>query len=229
MRSRRFSATTLVVRRVAATTVRAATFAVCAATTLRAQDTEPDRLAKLDQNCRITIQILIDSAEVAGLPARALRSIALEGVSKKADCKAIIAADRQELALLRTARATLGPVDPEELTAAAAVLRAGAKPAQLASFRVRQKGRSDLQAFTIWADLITRGVPSEDASSAITKLWEDGADDATFVSLWNNVQSDILRGLNPGTALQNRIRETPGRPPATKGPPEGQQENERSE
>ena len=229
MRSRRFPATALMVQRAAAMTVRAATFAVCAATALRAQDTEPDRLAKLDQNCRITIQVLIDSAEVAGLPSRALRSIALEGVAKKADCKAIISADRQELALLRTARSTLGPVDPEELTAAAALLRAGAKPAQLASFRVRQKGRSDLQAFTIWADLITRGVPSEDASSAITKLWEDGADDATFVSLWNNVQSDILRGLNPGTALQNRIRETPGRPPATKGPPEGQQENERSE
>lgn len=229
MRSRRFSATILVVRRVAAMTARAATFAVCAATTLRAQDTEPDRLAKLDQNSRITIQILLDSAEAAGLPARALRSIALEGVSKKADSRAIVSAVRQEFTLLRTARSTLGPVDPEELTAAAALLRAGAKPAQLASFRVRQKGRSDLQAFTIWADLITRGVPSEDASSAITKLWEDGADDATFVSLWNNVQSDILRGLNPGTALQNRIRETPGRPPATKGPPEGQQENERSE
>ena len=133
MRSRQFSATTLVVRRVAAMTVRAATFAVCAATTLRAQDTEPDRLAKLDQNCRITIQILIDSAEVAGLPARALRSIALEGVSKKADCKAIIAADRQELALLRTARSTLGPVDPEELTAAAAAARFSRTPARVSS------------------------------------------------------------------------------------------------
>lgn len=228
MRFRRFPAAS-VVRSTAAVTLRGAALALCAATMLRAQDTEPDRLAKLDQNCRITIQILIDSAEVAGLPARALRSIALEGVSKKADCKAIIAADRQELALLRTARSTLGGVDAEELTAAAALLRAGAKPAQLAAFRIRQKGRSDLQAFTIWADLITRGVPSEDASSAITKLWEDGADDATFLSLWNNVQSDILRGLNPGTALQNRIRETPGRPPASKGPPEGQQENERSE
>lgn len=227
--SRRLPATALIVRRAAAMTLRAAVLAVCAAATLHAQDIEPDRFAKLDPTSRFTIQVLLDSAEAAGLPARALRSVALEGVSKKADAKAIVAAVRQEFALLRTARSMLGGVDAEELTAAAAVLRAGAKPAQLEKFRVRQKGRSDLQAFTIWADLIWRGVPSEDASSAITKLWEDGADDATFYSLWNNVQSDILRGLNPGTALQNRIRETPGRPPASKGPPEGQQENERSE
>ena len=112
------------------------------------------------------------------------------------------------------------------MIAAAAVLEAGAKPAQLAVFRVRHKDRNDLAAFTYWADLITRGVPSEDASSAITKLWQDGADDVTFYSLWKSVQSDILQGLNPGAALQNRIRESPGRGPTSKTPPEGPQESE---
>jgi cold shock CspA family protein len=120
-------------------------------------------------------------------------------------------------------------VSEEELAAAAAVLEAGAKPSQLAAFRVRQKGRSDLEAFTDWADLLTRGVPRDDASSAITKLWQDGADDATFHNLWRSVQTDILQGLNPGTALQNRVRETPGGPAARKiTPPEGQQENQSS-
>lgn len=229
-RSRRSPLPALAIRRAATHTVRAALLVLGAAMTLRAQDTEPDRLAKLDANSRYTIRVLMDSADMAGLPSSALRSIALEGISKKAESRAIVVAVRQELANLRTARATLGPVDPAEMTAAAALLWAGAKPAQLEKFRIRQRGRSDLQAFTIWADLISRGVPSEDASSAITKLWEDGADDATFLSLWNNVQSDILRGLNPGAALQARIRETPGRPPTAKGPPpEGQQENQRSE
>jgi len=220
-------------RRFTLRTIRAAVLVLGASVTVRtlpAQETEPDRLAKLDANTRFTVHVLMDSAEMAGLPSSALRSIALQGISLKADSKTIVAAARQELANLRTARATLGPVEPEELTAAAALLHAGAKPGQLEKFRVRQRGRSDLQAFTIWADLITRGVPSEDASSAITKLWDDGADDATFLSLWNNVQSDILRGLNPGAALQARVRETPGRPPTAKGqPPEGQQENTRSE
>lgn len=192
-----------------------------------AQDLDP--LAKLDANSKFAVQLLIDSAKTAGLPTRPLMSTALEGIAMKVDGKRIVAAVRRQLGYLETSRTVLGRVDSEELAAAASVLEAGAKPAALAAFRTRQAGRSDLEAFTIWADLITRGVPKDDASSAITKLWQDGADDATFHSLWNNVQSDILQGLNPGTALQNRIRETPGRaPPGPGKPPEGQQENERS-
>jgi hypothetical protein len=153
-----------------------------------------------------------------------LRLKAYEGIAKKADGRQIVAAVRRELIALRVARAQLGDVDDDELAAGAAVIEAGAKPTQLTVFRARIKNRSDLQAFTTWASLMFRGVPAEDASSAISKLWQDGADDATFVSLWNNVQSDILRGLNPGTALQNRIREAPssGRAPPSK-PPEGQE------
>jgi len=203
--------------------------AVAAPTLLSAQDAEPDRLARLDISSKYAIQLLIDSANTEGLPSRALRSKAYEGIAKKADGRQIVAAVRRELIALRVARTQLGDVDDDELMAAAAVIEAGAKPAQLSTFRPRVKNRSDLQAFTIWASLIWRGVPTEDASSAISKLWQDGADDATFVSLWNNVQSDILRGLNPGTALQNRIREAPGRAPPSKGPPpEGQQEREGS-
>jgi hypothetical protein len=189
---------------------------------LRAQDAAP--LGKLDQTTRFTIDVLMDSAVAENLPTRPLFSKALEGISRKADSRRIIDAVRKQLTYLRTARATLGAVDDEELTAAAAVLEAGARPAELVSFRARRPGRSDLEAFTIWADFLARGVPRDEASSAITSLWLAGADDATFHSLWNNVQSDILQGLTPGTALQNRIRESPGRPPTTSGkPPNGQE------
>lgn len=187
---------------------------------------EPDPLLKLDPNSRFAVELMLDSAKAAGLPTRPLMSRALEGITKKADGKRIADAVRKELGYLRTARSVLGGVPDDELIAAAAVLEAGAKPAQLAVFRTRHKDRNDLAAFTYWADLITRGVPPEDASSAITKLWQEGADDATFYSLWKSVQSDILQGLNPGAALQNRIRETPGRAPSSKTPPEGPQELE---
>jgi hypothetical protein len=208
----------------------AAALALAVAVPLRAQDTEPDRLSRLDVGSRYAIELLVDSANSEGLPVRPLRLKAYEGISKKADSRQIVAAVRRELLALRVGRAQLGDVDDEELEAAAAVVEAGAKPAQLRQFRTRVNNRSDLQALTIWAALMARGVPTEDASSAISNLWRDGADDATFVSLYNSVQSDILRGLNPGTALQNRIRETPGRAPPNKGtPPEGQQESERSE
>jgi len=169
---------------------------------------------------------MIDSAKAEGIPTRPLLSRALEGINRKADNKKIVDAVRKQLGLLRGARSVLGGVAEDELIAAAAVLEAGAEPAQLAGFRVRHKERNDLAAFTYWADLITRGVPSEDASSAITKLWQDCADDATFYSLWKSVQSDILQGLNPGAALQNRIRESPGRAPSNKTPPDGPQEKQ---
>jgi len=189
----------------------------------------PDPLDKLESNNRFAYDLLIDSARTAGLPTEPLRQIANQGIAKKAEGRKIVEAVRKELGLLRTARETLGPVDEQELTAAAAVLNVGAKPTQLAAFRARKKGRNDLEAFIVWADFLQRSVPNEEAYTAITKLWQDGADDDTFHSLWTNVQADISQGLNPGTALQNRIREAPGRAsPVTVKPPEGPQENQSS-
>lgn len=190
--------------------------------TLPAVAQDPDPLAKLDGPNRFAVELLIDSAAVAGLPSNSLRLMALQGIASHADGRQIVQAVRKQLNLLRTARDVLGAVDDQELTAGASVLSAGAKPVQLAAFRPRKKGRNDLEAFVVWADFLWRKVPSEEAFSAITKLWQDGADDDTFHSLWTNVQSDISQGLNPGTALQNRIRETPGRAsPVTVKPPEG--------
>ena len=200
--------------------------ALCLLSARIATTQEPDPLLKLDPSSRFAVDLMLDSATAEHLPTRPLSSRALEGITRKADGKRIVDAVRKELGYLRTARAVLGGVPDDELSAAAAVVEAGAKPAQLAAFRTRHKDRNDLAAFTYWADLITRGVPAEDASSAITKLWQDGADDATFYSLWKSVQSDILQGLNPGAALQNRIRETPGRAPSSKTPPDGPQESQ---
>ena len=203
------------------TLARAGALLVLSALPLAAQ--EPDPLAKLEPKDRFVIELMIDSANMAGLPSNPLRLMALEGIAKRADGRTIVAAVRKQLVLLRTAREALGPVDEQELTAGASVLNAGAKPAQLQTFRPRKKGRSDLEAFVVWADFLQRYVPNDEAFTAISKLWQDGADDDTFHSLWTNVKSDISQGLNPGTALQNRIRETPGRPsPGTPvKPPEG--------
>ncbi len=198
---------------------RAGTLMLFSALPLVAQG-ESDPLGRLETKDRFAIDLMIDSANMAGLPSNPLRLMALQGIAKRADGRKIVEAVRKQLNFLRAARTVLGPVDDQELTAGASVLSAGAKPAQLEAFRARKKGRSDLQAFVVWTDFLERKVPSEDAFSAITKLWQDGADDETFYSLWTNVQSDISQGLNPGTALQNRIRETPGRPSTVK-PPEG--------
>ncbi len=193
------------------------------ASTLSAQDGDP--LSKLDTNNRYAFDLILDSASAAGIPTRPLISKALEGIAKKVDNKKIVDVVRLLFVRLKTVHSVLGGVDEQELYAGATLLEAGAKPAQLELFRPRQKGRTDITAFIVWTDFLQRGIPNEEASSAISKLWRDGVDDATFQSLWTNVKGDISQGLNPGTALQNRIRETPGRasPQAPGKPPEGQE------
>jgi hypothetical protein len=181
-----------------------------------------DAIFKLDPASRNVVDLVMDSAMAVGLPTKSIYSRALEGIAKKASNRQIVDAVRRRLVSLRAARVRLGAVSDDELEAAASVLEAGAKPEELERFRARPQGRTQLEAFTVWADFLARGVPKDEAFSAINKLWQDGADDATFHSLWNNVQSDILQGLSPGTALQNRIRETPQRATASAGkPPEG--------
>lgn len=193
-----------------------------------AQDTDP--LAKLDPNSRYQVESIIDSAESAGIPTHPLLLKAMQGLAKHADFRKIVVEVRKKFGYLKTAHSALGAVDENELDAAAGVLEAGGKPDQISEFRIRQKNRSDLMAFAIWADFIGRGVPRDEAFTAINKLWRDGADDATFNSLWNNVSADILKGLNPGAALQNRIREGPMRGPAgAVKTPETPQENQSSE
>jgi len=181
-----------------------------------------DPIFKLNPTSRNIVDLVMDSAMAEHLPNRSILSRALEGIAKKADDRRIVDAVRRRLVSLRTARARLGDVSDAELEAAASVLEAGAKPEELERFRVRPPGRAQLAAFIYWGAFLARGVPKDEAFSAINKLWQDGADDATFNSLWNNVQSDILQGLSPGIALQNRIREAPQRTPTTAGkPPEG--------
>jgi hypothetical protein len=182
---------------------------------------QQDPLLKLDQTSRFVIEALWDSARVIGVPDAPLRSVTYLGVRRGADGRKIVDAVRRKFGFLVAALGVLGPVGDAELDAASAVLAAGAKPAQLAAFKPRQKGRNDLDAFTVWADLISRGVPGEEASSAITKLWQDGADEMVFRRLWNDVQGDISQGLNPGAALQVRIQEAPGRTTSKPVPPEG--------
>lgn len=174
-----------------------------------AQDLDP--FARLDANTRFSVERIIDSASALGFPTSPLRSQALLGIAKHVDGHHIVDAVRRKFAALRDARAALGKVDEQDLIAGAAVIEAGVRPDQLTSFRNPPRGRSLLEAFTVWADLVTRGVPKDDASSAIARLWEGGAGDDDFYGLWNSVKADILQGLSPGAALQNRIREFPGR------------------
>jgi len=178
-----------------------------------AQDSQAEPLSSLEQRFRVQIESLIDSARQAGLPWAAVRSKALEGVNKKVDGARIVAVVRQYYANLMKSREALGNVGPGEIETGASVLTAGVRPEDLALFRPTTAGRSPTRALVYLADLISakHGVPRDDAVAAFAKLWKDGAGDSDFDGLWRGIDQDILSGVNPKAALQNRVRSLPVR------------------
>ena len=196
-----------------------------AAAPVAAQSVSPDPLDRLDQTSRYAVESLVDSAQTLGLPSKALLSVAYQGISMRVDGRRIVRAVRQKLQGMLDARAALGPsLSEAELSAAADVLQAGVPADQLQRFRSTRPGRPLAYALVVLGDLITRGVPIEEASATIAQLWQKGAGDADFSGLWRGVEQDILQGQSPGAALQQRAREFPGRAPPSKLPPNARPE-----
>lgn len=186
----------------------------------RPRDLDP--LSRLSEATRYSIELLFDSARVAGLPTWPLESKALEGISKRVDGRRIVAAVRLVFRSLRDARSALGPgATADELTAAAGALRVGITPVELGHL-VRTRHEKQLTVpLVVLADLVTRGVPRDTASQTIFQLWQRGAADDDFLGLWRGVERDIVSGTDPGVALLNRAREIPSRGPPSAPPASG--------
>jgi hypothetical protein len=182
---------------------------------------EPDALSRLDPSSRYAIEVMMDSAGRLGLPPEALLSKTLEGIRKGAPGARVVQVVRRYFGLLRDARAALGPeVTLDELTAAAGALLAGVDQSSLTKLQSSRKGRSILTPLVILADLVSRGVPPVDASSAIIRWMQNGAADSDFMGLWKGVEQDIISGALPAAALDRRAREFPGRAtPGSRLPP----------
>ncbi len=127
-------------------------------------------------------------------------------------------------------RVALGSaLNESEWASAVSALQSGVPLEALAKFRGERSGKPLTRALVVLTDLIQRGVPVPEASSAIMQLWQRGAGDGDFYGLWKNVEQDILSGQNPGTALEQRMREIPARvTPGTKIPPASQEPNNSS-
>ena len=189
---------------------------IAALTSAGAQQTvQPDPLSRFDQQTRQKIQMLIDSARLENLPWNAIRLKAIEAAAKKYKGKDVVDALRRYYKALEQSRNALGPLaSAEEIETGASVLATGVNTEDLAKFRVTSETRSPMRPLTYLADLISQhNVPRNDAIEAFTKLWKDGAADSDFDGLWRLVDQDILSGLNPRSAFQNRVRNMPTKPP----------------
>jgi hypothetical protein len=168
--------------------------------------------AKLAAPTRASLQRLIDSAGVAGLPVDPLYSKAQEGVFRGADDARVLSAVQRLARDLGDARTALGDsAVAEEITAAANALRAGVTTTDLSRLRETEtKGRpADRRltvALVVLADLATRGVPPSLAAASVTELVARNVSDGALISFRQTVERDLLDGRPPASALDARTR-----------------------
>lgn len=210
---------TSLVRSAAVTAALFASAVLAGAQEVRERDADP--LSKLDPQTRYAVEMLLDSARLAGLPYGPLESKALEGISKRASGRDILVAVRKVFRTLREARAALGAnATADEITAGAGALRVGIASAELAHLSASREAKASLTVpLIVLSDLVTRGVPRDTASLTIFQLLQHGAADDDFLGLWRSVERDIVSGTDPGVALLNRARQLPTRGPPSAGPP----------
>jgi hypothetical protein len=179
------------------------------------QDPQPDPYYKLKPEYRLQIDSLIELANQARLPGKSLRLKAIEGSKKTNDGRKVVMVVRNLYAALGQSRQALGPLaSMEEVEAGADALLAKVRPQDLALFKVTKATRSPARALTYLSDLVAyRGVPTEEAVAAFAKVWADGAADSDLDGLWRAIDGDILNGVNPKAALQNRFGSLPPRKP----------------
>ena len=176
-----------------------------------AQD-QPDRTlpAQLSAATRATLERIIDSARVAGLPIDPLYSKVRENVFRSADEPRVIAAVQRLGRDLGDARSALGDsARAEEIAAGANALRAGLKPADLSRLREARKRGTDhplTVALVVLADLATRGVPPALAAASVNELVSRNVPDGSLMSFRQNVERDLLGGRSPASALDARTR-----------------------
>ncbi len=173
---------------------------------------QPDRTlpAQLSAGTRATLERLIDSARVAGLPVDPLYSKVREGVFRSADEARVVAAVQRLGRDLGDARSALGDsARTEEIAAGANALRAGVRPADLSKLRDSRGRRGDhplTVALVVLADLATRGVPPAMAAASVNELVARNVSDGSLMSFRQNVERDLVGGRSAASALDARTK-----------------------
>jgi len=166
--------------------------------------------SQLSAPARATLEHLIDSARVAGLPVDPLYSKVREGVFRSADEARVIAAVVRLERDLGDARSALGDsTSAEEITAGANALRAGIRAADLSKLREARGPKADRPltvALVVLADLATRGVPPAMAAASVNELVSRNVTDGSLLSFRQNVERDLVGGRSPASALDSRTR-----------------------
>ncbi|MGH7510883.1 MAG: hypothetical protein ACREMZ_15630 [Gemmatimonadales bacterium] len=173
-----------------------------------------DLSARLDPQTAASVQSLIDSAAVAGVPGEPLVAKALEGQSKGATGERIILAVRNLSADLASARGALGSgAASSEIVAGAGALRSGASTETLKRLKAVRGSQSVLLPLATLTDLVARGLPVEAAAETVVAMAERGASEAEY-----RAEAGIDGSHPDRTATGAPANATP---PAVSRPPSG--------
>ena len=166
------------------------------------------RLAdRLDSATAAEVWRIAETARAQGVPHESLVLTALEGASKGASRDRILMAVRERFSALAGAKEALGPgSSPGEIAAGAGALMSGVPRDTLVRLREGRPQGSLLVPLVVLADLVTRRVPIETASSAVLHASRSGARDADLLQLRSRVERDIQKGVSPAAATIARLQ-----------------------
>ncbi|MEP7382057.1 MAG: hypothetical protein ABI910_10245 [Gemmatimonadota bacterium] len=169
------------------------------------QASDPRLTNRLDRETREAVDAIIDAARKAGVPTEPLVDRALEGASKKATGRVIVAVVRGWADDLQRAREALGPASPDaEVVAGAHALRSGVKVKELERLRATKNGVRYAMALDVMSYLVNRGVPPDTISPVIVNLVLASATEDQFAKLRQDVERDISGGMAGSTAITLR-------------------------
>lgn len=161
--------------------------------------------ARLDSATARAVSTVVEQARRAGLPSEPLVAKALEGASKGAPARRIINAVTEYAAALSAGRTGLGTgASDAEIVAGAAALLAGAPAAALGAVRAGRPRQSVTVPLVVLADLLTRGVPIDQATTAVIAVARAGVPDAGLLRFAQLVDADIRAGTPPAAAVVAR-------------------------
>jgi hypothetical protein len=210
------------------TTVRALIAAFLVATPVAGQGTGLS--SRVDANTLREVQPVLDAAGRDSLPLTALESKVLEGVAKNVPPQQIGVVVRALAEELRGARLTLRDVLPNrsiadgEIVAAAMARRQGIGAETLRSLSMSGPDVGSLEIpMTVLGELVRRGVPTDEAASAMSQVMRAGVPMQVAAQIPGRVDGGMSSGAPPGRALADALRNlnipSPPGPPVTPGPP----------
>jgi hypothetical protein len=154
---------------------------------------------RVSPTLRTQVMLLVDSAVAAGLPSAPLIDKALEGVSKGASERRILTAVRNVVVALGEAQRALGTVSNDELTAAAAALRAGVPATALVGLQRSLAGRSLVVPLSVLSALVVQGVTPPAATTAVVAYAKHN-NDGQMLAYGRDIVREIAEGMDPQIA-----------------------------